>query len=165
MKTLTLNLEKKLVILDYGTKEKLDKAWNYCKSFSTPREIFVGSKTEKGKAIFKGTFMGEEDYRSLIADEDVGISISKHPLAYLVSYSRHENAFRDIIEKEGFYWLENPMGEKPEITDKQYEKEYEFIQNNPEEHIYGDHYADWSLWKEAEAHTLRFPIIFEILEE
>lgn len=161
MKSLTLNLEKKLIIVDYETKEKLDKAWDYCKAFGMAKSIINEMLCEP---ILKGTFLTEEDYRTLIADEDGGISISKHPLAYLVSYIRHKNAFKDLIEKEGFYWLENPMGEKPEITSERYAKEYEFIQNNPEEHIYGDHYADWSLWKEAEAHTLRFPIIFEILE-
>lgn len=156
MKTLQLNLAKKLLIVDYETKKNID-SFLEC-------GFTIGHKDKDCKYLFRGSEMTEEDYRSLISDKDGGISISKHPLAYKISYSRHKNAFGDVIEKEGFYWLENPIGEKPEITDERYAKEYEFIQNNPEEHIYGDHYADWSLWKEAEAHTLKFPIIFEILE-
>lgn len=150
MKSLQLDLEKKLLIVNYQSKAELDKTWEFSSAFGKPTIMFDGIPT---KALLKGTFLTEEDYRILIADEDGGISISNHPLAYKISYSRHENAFRDIIEKEGFYWLENP-NEKPRVI--------EYDEFNP---LMMDlHDQKVKDFNDAEFRTLRFPIIFEILE-
>lgn len=154
MKTLTINLAKKYLILDYENKEKLHEAWDFYKAFNLVKSPINGFDCN---AIFMGTFMTEEDYRSLISDEDGGISIYKHPKAYLVSYSRHKNAFKDLIEKEGYYWLENPLGELQTccsgrdcgcmgmpVNVSSREEMNEVL--------------------EAESRTLKYPIIFEILE-
>lgn len=149
MKTLKLNLAKKLLILDYETKERLQTAWDFYKFKERITEQSDGSKV---RGLFNGLEITEEDYRSLIADEDGGISISKHPLAYKISYSRHKNAFVDLIEKEGFYWLENPIEEPDNVIGL----------GSPFDNL---NIEDLNNWKEAESRTLKFPIIFEILEE
>lgn len=154
MKSLQLNLANKLLILDYETKERLQTAWDF---YKFKERITEQSDKSQVKAIFNGLEMTEEDYRSLISDEDGGISISKHPLAYKISYSRHKNAFKDIIEKEGFYWLENPLGELERCCSG---KECGCM--GMPVNVSSREEMDEIL--EAESRTLRFPIIFEILE-
>jgi len=161
MKTLQLNLAKKLLIVDYENKEKLDEAWDYYKAFGKPTTMFDGTPT---KALLKGTFMTQENYKSLLPLDDQ-YSISKFPKAYLISYSRFENAFKDLIEKEGFHWLENPI-EEPTM------EKYGWYSANSQEEESGwmyeegeeKYYKALKEWKHAESRTLRFPIIFEILK-
>lgn len=154
MKSLQLNLANKLLIVDYETKERLETAWDFYKFKERITEQSNGSAV---RGLFNGLELTKEDYRSLISDEKGSVSISKHPKAYLVSYSRHKNAFRDLVEKEGYYWLESPLGELQTccsgrdcgcmgmpINVSSREEMNEVL--------------------EVESRTLKYPIIFEILE-
>lgn len=161
MKSLQLSLSKKLLIIDYDNKAELDKTWEFYSAFGKPTTMFDGTPT---KALFKGTFMTQENYKSLLPLDDQ-YSISKFPKAYLISYSRFENAFKDLIEKEGLYWLENPK-EEPTMV-----KYGWYASGHPEEDsgwMYEEgeekYYEALKEFEEAESRTLKFPIIFEILE-
>lgn len=162
MKTLTLNLAKKLLILDHENKEDMDGSWDHTCAFGKQTRMLNRNLI---KPLFKGTFLTEENYRSLIADEKGSVSIGKHPKAYLVSYSRHKNAFVDLIEKKGFYWLENPH-EEPTM------EKYGWYSANSQEEESGwmyeegedKYYEALKEFQDAKSRTLRFPIIFEILE-
>lgn len=163
MRSLQLNLAKKLLIVDYETKEKLNEYWNSFKNKDTTTFHKDGNQV---KAIFNSLQLTEKEYRSLIADEKGSVSIRKHPKAYLVSYSRHKNAFKDLIEKECFYWLENPLN-KPTMegygwySANSQEEESGWMYEKGEE-TYFQALKDFEFY---ESRTLKFPIIFEILEQ
>lgn len=157
MKQIELNLKKRLLIVeenkvDLNTLESLESS-------------FIALSKGSVKLICKGSELTEE-----IADELVDI----FDLGYFVDYNHHNprsykftalESFISAIQAQGYYWGENPLGKKPELTDNQYDKEREFIENNPDELVFGDHYADWSMWNEAESKTFNpeKTLIFEIL--
>lgn len=162
MKSIQLNLAKKLLIIDYESTEKLDHAWHIN---SDPKIHTFHSDGSQVIGLFNGLELTEKNYRSLI-EEEGGISVSKHPLAYKVSYCRHKNAFVDLIEKEGFYWLDNPF-EEPTMS-----KYGWYASGHPEEDsgwMYEEgeekYYEALKEFNDAESLTLKYPIIFEILEE
>lgn len=157
MRVHNLNLVKELIILDFESKEIMQDRWQRDKENGFPKMIRDGKIY---KPILNGLELTEEDYRSLITDGDGGISISKHPSAYLISYSRHKNGFKDVIENKGLYWLENPLGEYRCESGHNGK-----LKNSCIDSCQGSCWdIDSDEWEKSELRTLKFPIIFEILE-
>lgn len=112
--------------------------------------FYADPETEKSELIegkFKLLCMGDEFEKDQQAAKKEGCVLGQ--LFSKIGF----DAFVKEVEEAGFYWGENPLGNEPEITNDRYKSEREFIDNNPEEIIFGDHFADWHMWTEAEALT------------
>lgn len=152
MKTLTLNLKKTVLIVDAMSEEIANGiiVQEYgVKTLSEYKFLCQGTPTEEQAAELVEKAMNDEfflnSYSKLIIDR---------------WHNKAQNAFLSAVSAENWYYLVNPMGDEPKITEERYKSEREFMDNNPEESVFGDHYADWSMWQEAEYRTFKNPIIF-----
>lgn len=153
MKTLELSLNKRLLIVDFDDMDHLENVVSCDKQGIR----FCSDNDEPTKIICKGSDLTEEIAKSVCKNMIEGDS---HYFLYK-NYRSGEKSFTDkalesfisAIESNGWYWGGNPLGKKPELADSRYNEEREFIENNPDELVMGDHYADWSMWQEAESRT------------
>lgn len=157
MKSLTLNLKKKLLIIDYETEEKFDQAWH---SYLIPGIAIFHTDGSQVKPLFNGLELTEKHVEDLVFRSKIGNykdynykegTLGNGLLDALaqMKFKTAIESFISAIEKEGFYWLENPNGDELDKTN-----------------VFTDAFTKENTrrkWIEAEARTLRFPIIFEIL--
>ena len=165
MKQLELTTNKRLIIVEYDTEAECAIEWALVHAFKNAKvhkhgytlmPICKGS--DLNEDIAKG-FIHQSLHTGLFAHYVKGIPVNTY------CYKTALEAFDAVIYAYGYHWGENPMGKKPELSDARYDKEREFIENNPDEMVFGDHYADWSMWHEAESRTFNPSkcIIFEIM--
>lgn len=160
MKSLQLNLEKKLLIVDFKSKEKFD-SFLEC-------DFAIEHKDKECKLLYIGSEMTEEYaselvFRSKIGNyKDYSYKEGTLPNSLLdalrqMKFKTAKESFISAIEYEGFYWLENPNGQEPHNIG--------LINTYPTGHPLMDISLKEAIdWQESESRTLRFPIIFEILE-
>lgn len=149
MLTTILNLNKRVLVVDYKSKEDLETNWVFNESFNFPKAIINGHFC---KAICKG-----EDFTEEIAEELSKIVRNSHneqgfihykyeqdEIVYDPAFINAKNSFISAIEASGHYWLVNPYEDyKPQTI---------------------EHYKEWEkLFQEAESKTFKNPILFEIL--
>lgn len=155
MKSLELNIAKKLLVFDWGSKSQMDA---FLES-----DFTLQHKEKDCKVLFNGLNLTEESAKELVDSMNFGTyeNIDIGYCNYIKENYSSANAlqsFISAINKEGFYWLENPNGTQPHNIG--------LIKNYPTGHPLMDISLKEAIdWQESESHTLRFPIIFEILEE
>lgn len=167
MKHIELELKERFLIVEFP-KDKFDK--NFFNESSISEAWILLRYKKNVKLICKGSELTEEIAKGLVKNE-----ISNYLVEWAYDYKNEEQlnldtfscleSFISAIEAQGYYWGENPLGKQPKITEERYKSEREFMDNNPEESVFGDHYADWSMWQEAESKTFNPEkiLIFEIL--
>lgn len=165
MKQLELELKKRLLIVEYESEEELKIESALMKAFGNSSITNHGHKV---KTICKGSELTEENPDLLVESrliQDCEIFWDYKNDRWFDQSMTSLDSSISAIEAQGYYWSENPLGKAPQITDDKYKSEREFIDNNPEESVFGDHYADWSMWSEAESKTFNpeKTLIFEIL--
>lgn len=162
MKQIELNLKKRLLIVEVDNCDiTIDKDGIHFYFLRSSKKFIPGNFHQ----ICKGSELTEEIAIELVPQK-MNVFIPQ-----FWNYKDREDLFYakesviSAIQAQGYYWGENPLGKKPELTDNQYDKEREFIENNTGELVFGDHYADWSMWNEAESKTFNpeKTLIFEIL--
>ena len=149
MKTLELNLKKKVLIVD---------AINEKEAFDSIFEIFNTKNISDYKFLCKGSELTEE-----IASEFVNETLmyEKHKVkcyryrSYkegFVGFDNAKQSFISAVESKEKFWLENPI-EKP--------KYYELWAKYGDFTQYGKTLTEKCLkWQEAEEKTFRNPLIF-----
>lgn len=156
MKSLELELEERIFILESNNVT----ATGQYEAEMNGRHI---------QFICKGSELTEEIAKEYVEEKQVFMTPE------VFQYKNYENDFSNCltalnsfisaIEAKGWYW-ENPLGEEPKITEDKYRAELEFMEQNPKESVFGDHYADWSMWQAAEEKTFHPEkcLIFKIFE-
>lgn len=100
MKQLELNLQKRLLIVEYPDKREAEIDLQTHKAFPESDKIVI--------------CLGSE-FTDKIAERFIDIhekgAIEKYPKAFKISYTRFLNAFIDVIESEGYHWGDNPIQE------------------------------------------------------
>lgn len=160
MKTLELDLKKKVLIVDLPERYEFTAIGN-------DKEIYYAIKLDENytkisngkewKFICKGSELTEEIASGLVnSDDDYGVVMYQNYRTTSMSYFDEQitalESFISMIESKGFYWMENPI-EKPHNIG--------LLDLYPT----GDILMDKSLecakkWQEAEEKTLRNPLIF-----
>ena len=155
MKILELKLKKDVLIAEIprlADYEFINKECKYLKIGN--EEIKLNASTlDKFEVICKGSELTEE-----IASELVELTImhltygdNKHKYRSYVNYNLgFDNAlesFISAIESKGFYWLENPIGNKP-------------MSYNLPLYKIGNRCDNLKKWQEAEEKTFKNPLIF-----
>ncbi|WP_336704417.1 hypothetical protein [Chryseobacterium indologenes] len=152
MRHLEIKTNKRLLIVEYPNDKSFQDDLSFYRQFKIGgfEQYFV-------KIICSGSQL-TEDIANGFQYENMRVAHNGECLSAIEEFKFH-------ISNHGYHWGENPMGNKPELSDARYAKEREFIENNPDEMVFGDHYADWSMWQEAESQTFNPSkcIIFEIL--
>ena len=142
MKTLELNLKKKVLIVD---------AINEKEAFDAIFEIFNTKNISDYKFLCKGSELTEEIASELVEMEYSGLYKKNFYIDYdrpslLLKFAKE--SFISAVESKGFYWIKNPI-EKP------IEDDYNL----------GDIHSGFfrtklNQWQEIEEKTLRNPLIF-----
>lgn len=132
MKQIELQLQKRLLIVEV---EKILPKYN--------TEWWFQKRKDKGvKLICKGSDLTEEITKGLVDSSDN------------FQFLDAENTFIVEIEKNGYYWRENPLGEEP--------RSYSEVLDGVDPY---DLMEDLEQWQEAESKTFNpaKTLIFEIL--
>ena len=138
MKILELKLKKEVIIVENEFENKID---------------FIDNELGIFYFLCKGSELTEE-----MASELVELTImhltygdNKHKYRSYVNYNLgFDNAlesFISTVESKGFYWLENPIGNKP-------------MSYNLPLYKIGNRCDKLKKWKEAEEKTFKNPLIF-----
>ena len=143
MKTLELDLKKKVLIID-------SRDYDYFKLFY--KGCGFSFNNEKYKLICKGSELTEEIASELVnSDDEYGVVMYQNYRTTSMSYFDEQitalESFISAVESKGFYWLENPIS-----LDRA--KLYESI---------GDTFHSKGIkkvWQEAEEKTFKNPLIF-----
>ena len=146
MKTLELNLKKKVLIVD---------AINEKEAFDSIFEIFNTKNISDYKFLCKGSELTEEIASELVEMEYSGL----YKKSFYIDYDRPslllkfaKESFISAVESKGFYWLENPIS-RP--------RNYELWAKYGDYTQYGIVLTEKCLkWQEAEAKTFKNPLIF-----
>ena len=156
MKTLELDLKKKVLIvdlpnIDVNSKPKIIQDsfgfWIYFKikghkpaKIEIPHTFFDYKKYKNYNFLCKGSELTEEIASEFMSDFDAFNEFTLN-YEYLINLIY-------MIENKGFYWLENPI-EKPKNRDEYYKSEkvdsFEILLKE---------------WQEAEEKTFKNPLIF-----
>ena len=156
MKTLELDLKKKVLIvdlpnIDVNSKPKIIQDsfgfWIYFKikghkpaKIEIPHTFFDYKKYKNYNFLCKGSKLTEEIASEFMSDFDAFNEFTLN-YEYLINLIY-------MIENKGFYWLENPI-EKPKNRDEYYKSEkvdsFEILLKE---------------WQEAEGKTFKNPLIF-----
>jgi hypothetical protein len=168
MKSLILNLKKKLLIIDYETEEKFDQAWH---SYSIPCIFTFHTDGSRVKPLFNGLELTEKYVEDLVFRSKIGnykdynykegtLDFALLDALLQMKFKTPTESFISAIESLGWHWLLNPLGE--------YRCESGYngkLKNSCIDSCQGSCWdIDSDEWEEAESKTLRFPIIFEILK-
>lgn len=163
MKQLTLELKERLLIVEAqdGKFMSLGNGKEFHSENNVVESYLTANNVRTHKLICRGSELTNE-----IAEQFIPFNPKKHPKAFLISYTRFINAFKDVIEKHGYYWGENPI-EKPTV-----EKYGWYTANSQEEEsgwMYEEgedkYYEALKEWQEAELKTFNpeKTLIFKIL--
>jgi len=168
MKSLEITTNKKLLIVEAETDCEPKEGVKYYVTEDT-EHLFI---LPKGlfKFICRGSNLTEEIADGFVdkGKNSYGEIVYANHYEDIGAFMGYEEALPSLIsmiESLGWYW-NNPLGSEPLMDEDKYKSEREFIDNNPSEFVFGDHYADWSMWKEAESLTFHPEkcLIFEIVE-
>ena len=148
MKTLELELKKKVLIVDENDFEyyELSKNGIYFKIEKGDR-YYLGWKFE---FLCKGSELTEEiaselvDYWQNMANDGFIFENYKDNIPKKLTAN---DALISAVESKGFYWLENPIGNKP-------------MSYNLPLYKIGNRCDNLKQWQEAEEKTFRNPLIF-----
>ena len=148
MKTLELDLKKKMLIIDENDFEyyELFKEGIYFKLENGDRDFIDG----EFKFICKGSELTEEmarelvDYWQNMANDGFIFENYKDNLPKKLTAN---DALISAVESKKFHWLENPIGNKP-------------MSYNLPLYKIGDRCDNLKKWQEAEEKTFKNPLIF-----
>lgn len=168
MKQLQLDLNKRLLIVEYETEAECAVEWALMHAFKNPNIVKHGHKVNP---ICGGSELTENILRTLIKNEisEFLVSwnwdyVSKEPLND--DFFPPMQSFISAIEAAGYHWGENPVKE-PRMSDYGW-----YASGHPEEDsgwMYEEgedkYYESLKLFEEAESRTFNPEkcIIFEIL--
>ena len=155
MKTLELDLKKKVLIVEIPRLADYEFINRECKYLKIGNEeIKLNASTlDKFEFLCKGSELTEEIASELV---DETIMYEKHKVkcyryrSYIEGFVAFDNAkesFISAVESKGFYWLENPIVNKP-------------MSYNLPLYKIGNRCDNLKKWQEAEEKTFKNPLIF-----
>ena len=153
MKTLELKLKKDVLIVEIPRLADYEFINRECKYLKVGKEeIKLNASTlDKFEVLCKGSEFTEEIASELC--HNVGNCITIEGNAYLDDehdedyFEFAQDAIISAVESKGFYWLENPIGNKP-------------MSYNLPLYKIGNRCDNLKKWQEAEEKTFRNPLIF-----
>lgn len=169
MKTLTLELNRTLLVVDVdfpivGSEiiNNRDKSETIAINIYKDKNAYTPFMIES-KGVFellcKGGELSEEIASTLVnKNDEYGVIMFQNYKTTSMQYFDEQltalDSFCSAVNAKDWYWLANPLGEEPKLTEDKYKLEYDFISKNPKEICFGDYYADWFMWQDAQSLTL-----------
>ena len=153
MKTLELKLKKDVLIVEIprlADYEFINKECKYLK-IGNEKIKLNASTLDKFEVICKGSELTEEIASELVEKFELDFNkefcVFKDYINDCNRFSKSIPSFISAVESKGFYWLENPIGNKP-------------MSYNLPLYKIGNRCDNLKKWQEAEEKTFKNPLIF-----